>query len=102
VRDDKKAHKVQGIAIEKVRRNPKWLKDLMSDNRSLNLPIFLDSDVFDQVVRHPIEVEWEKPCRNLVEKVSELLAQAVEDFCQREQCCTNVSYPKGFSQIDCS
>jgi interferon-induced GTP-binding protein Mx1 len=78
VRDDELAHKVKGIAIQKVRRSPHWLMDLIQANRSLNLPIFMDSEVFDHVVRHLVEAEWEEPCRELVEQVSELLTAAAE------------------------
>jgi hypothetical protein len=59
----------------KVQRDPQWLTPLIDRHRSLDLSVFLSPSVFSHIVKQLIEEDWQKPCDDLLEKVSDIVRE---------------------------
>jgi hypothetical protein len=73
------------IPLSQVRRDPDWIRDLIAKNRPYKLPIFMNTDVFEQILSECMESEWRGPCLDLVTSVSTLLRETVSGSIRRDQ-----------------
>eukprot|EP00040_Diaphanoeca_grandis_P022062 m.118044 g.118044 ORF g.118044 m.118044 type:complete len:309 (-) comp28628_c0_seq1:182-1108(-) len=56
-----------------VRTDPSWLKKEIMQNRTVDLPCFLNVDVFNNIVANFITEDWEPLCFALLEDATKLL-----------------------------
>ncbi|KAG7352654.1 dynamin family protein [Nitzschia inconspicua] len=67
------------IAAERVRRDPGWILPYIKKNRTEDLPIFMNQEVFRAIVVHFIESECYSPSKELVSSTKKLLTSVVEE-----------------------
>jgi len=79
-RDDGTIDELNHIGLKLVRTDPKWLADLIKQNRPYKLPIFINTYVFDAIVANLIKEEWAQPTMDLLNFTSKLMDTAAEEF----------------------
>ncbi|KAG7366715.1 dynamin central region-domain containing protein [Nitzschia inconspicua] len=66
------------VPADRVRHDPKWILPRIKRNRTDDLPIFVNQEVFRVIVVHFIDIEWQEPSEKLVSHTKELLVEALE------------------------
>jgi GTP-binding protein EngB required for normal cell division len=69
---------LKSVDNHRVRRNPAWILPCIKKNRTDDLPIFVNQDVFRGIVVDFINSEWQKPSEQLVTSTQKLLVQATQ------------------------
>jgi len=67
---------LKGISADRVRRDPSWLLTHINNNRTDDLPVFVNPAVFQSVLVEFIDTEWLGPCHALVEEAQIMIFQA--------------------------
>jgi Dynamin family/Dynamin central region len=75
--DENCYRRLSPISPDKVHRDPGWIRKMIKKHRPYKLPIFVNTDVFEQIVRECIEKDWRGPCFKLVEATFKLLKSAM-------------------------
>lgn len=65
-----------------VRRDPNWIQDLIDGNRPYKLPIFLNTEIFEQVISDMIIEDWSEPSHELLKNTLVLMTTAYERYIQ--------------------
>jgi hypothetical protein len=71
------------IAKNMVRRDPAWIQELIEENRPYKLPIFLNTEVFEQIVSDLIEQDWYAPSMRLLDRTADLMTTAADEYVQQ-------------------
>jgi hypothetical protein len=69
---------LKSVEAHRVRRDPDWILPRIKRNRTDDLPIFVNQDVFRAIVVDFIDTEWLMPCEQLVSATHTLLLNAME------------------------
>jgi len=69
---------------ENLRRDPEWILTLIKERRPYKLPVFVDTEVFEQIVSDFVDDDWLGPCLELVREYSELLTDTVENVITKD------------------
>jgi Dynamin central region/Dynamin family len=69
---------LHAIPSKNVRRDSDWIMSLIKKHRPYKLPIFVNTEVFEQIVKQGIESDWRQPCLDLVGETFKLLKSVVE------------------------
>lgn len=80
------------IAKASVRRDSAWIIEMIHDRRRDDLPIFVDSSVFTNIIISFITEDWYEPCYDLVNRTKELLLKLMESI--QNECNQFRRYPK--------
>jgi len=70
---------LKAISEQRLRRDPSWILPWIKKNRTDELPIFVNTAVFDAIVTTFIDSEWAHPSHHLVKFAHKLLKNAVEE-----------------------
>ena len=65
--------------LKKVKRDPEWIRAMISNHRPYDLAVFVNVNVFNSIVESFIDEDWLKACKDFVKSVSDIL----KDGCQR-------------------
>lgn len=66
------------FTLNTVRTDPGWLKKEIMQNRTVDLPCFLNVDVFNNIVANFITEDWEPLCFELLEDAIKLLEETTD------------------------
>ena len=66
------------VDASRIRRDPAWILPRIKRNRTDDLPIFVNQEVFRAIVVNFIDSEWLKPSEVLILSTKKLLVQATE------------------------
>jgi GTP-binding protein EngB required for normal cell division len=80
--DSGNVDELKPIASELVRRDPDWIGGLIEDNRPYKLPIFLNTEVFEDIVSDLISKDWSVPSLRLLDETAELMTVAADHYVQ--------------------
>jgi hypothetical protein len=69
---------LKAVEAHRVRRDPAWILSRIKKNRTDDLPIFVNQEVFRAIVVDFIDTEWQKPCEQLLSTTEKLLLSAME------------------------
>jgi hypothetical protein len=75
----------RSVSFSKLRRSSDWIQARLLDNRSLDLPIFPNQVVFNDIVSDFIEEDWESNCFILLDEVVEQLRGTVKEVVSSEK-----------------
>ncbi|GKY98332.1 hypothetical protein MPSEU_000790800 [Mayamaea pseudoterrestris] len=67
------------IPIQQIQSDSSWLTKKIQENRTEDLPCFLNADTFKSIVADFIDDDWKPHCLNLLEKTQHMLTEAVHD-----------------------
>jgi Dynamin central region len=70
--------RLKPITADRVRRDPAWILPQIKRNRTDDLPIFVNQEVFRAIVVNFIDDEWQTPSEQLVSTTKKLLLKAME------------------------
>lgn len=79
VRDDSNWDELEPVLIENVRRDPRWILDLITAHRPYALPVFVNNELFESIVSESIEEQWAAPSLQLVDDLSSILSKTVKN-----------------------
>jgi hypothetical protein len=79
------------VQLANIRTDPSWLKEKIADNRTDDLPCFLNVEIFKNIVEDFIEEDWKPHCLALLARMREILTLAISDSIQ--QTLTFNQYP---------
>eukprot|EP00545_Synedropsis_sp_CCMP1620_P004859 CAMPEP_0119011730 /NCGR_PEP_ID=MMETSP1176-20130426/5852_1 /TAXON_ID=265551 /ORGANISM="Synedropsis recta cf, Strain CCMP1620" /LENGTH=777 /DNA_ID=CAMNT_0006964587 /DNA_START=314 /DNA_END=2647 /DNA_ORIENTATION=+ len=65
------------IPINRIRTDPSWLQEKISENRTDDLACFLNVDIFKSIVADFIEQDWRPHCSTLINQTSDIVLAAV-------------------------
>eukprot|EP00980_Cylindrotheca_fusiformis_P013650 scaffold3514_cov58-Cylindrotheca_fusiformis.AAC.1 len=75
--------KLRPIPIDIVRRDPEWIKKLIEENRPYELPIFINTSVFNGIVWNLVRDDWREPSLRLLEHTAGLMEMAADKYINR-------------------
>jgi hypothetical protein len=75
---------LQSFPRNRIRRDPSWIRSMIKENRPYELPVFVNTGVFNSIVEHFVEEDWQKPCLELVDSVSHLLKETFTEVIENE------------------
>ena len=70
------------VANKLVRRDPEWIRALIEENRPYKLPIFLNTEVFEDIVSDLINKDWSAPSLKLLDETAQLMTVAADQYVQ--------------------
>lgn len=70
------------IPFSQIRSDPHWLKERITENRTSELPCFLNVDIFKNIVCEFIEEDWRPHCSELLRETGNALSEAVKEAIQ--------------------
>jgi GTPase SAR1 family protein len=71
------------VQLANIRTDPSWLKEKIADNRTDDLPCFLNVEIFKNIVEDFIEEDWKPHCVALLVRMREILTLTISDSIQR-------------------
>lgn len=81
-RKGNKFDSLRKIPFEYIRTDPRWLKHRIKENRTDELPCFLNADIFKNVVRDFIDEDWMPHCWALLESTRQIVLATSMDAVQ--------------------
>ena len=77
-RKDHRFDTLRKIPLHQIRSDPSWLKAKIQENRTDDLPCFLNSDTFKAIVSDFIEEDWKPHCVELLDKTRTIITEVVQ------------------------
>jgi hypothetical protein len=71
------------VDLANIRTDPSWLKEKIAENRTDDLPCFLNVEIFKNIVEDFIEEDWKPHCVALLVRMREILTLTISDSIQR-------------------
>jgi hypothetical protein len=71
------------IPLNRIQTDPSWLLTKIADNRTDDLPCFLNVDIFKSIVSDFIEEDWRPHCTMLINQTSDIVMAAVSESLQK-------------------
>jgi GTP-binding protein EngB required for normal cell division len=71
------------VSIENIRTDPSWLKEKIAENRTDDLPCFLNVEIFKNIIEDFIEEDWKPHCMTLLVRMREILTLTISDSIER-------------------
>ncbi|KAI2512897.1 Dynamin [Fragilaria crotonensis] len=71
------------IPLNRIQTDPSWLLSKIADNRTDDLPCFLNVDIFKSIVSDFIEEDWRPHCTMLINQTSDIVMAAVSESLQK-------------------
>lgn len=65
------------IPLSRIRTDPAWLQEKLVDNRTDDLPCFINTDMFQNIVQEFISEDWRPPCQTLLARTEAICGEAV-------------------------
>eukprot|EP00980_Cylindrotheca_fusiformis_P005433 scaffold1157_cov122-Cylindrotheca_fusiformis.AAC.25 len=78
--DSSKCIKLRPIPLDKIRRDPEWIKKLIEENRPYELPIFINTSVFNGIVWNLVREDWREPSLRLLDHTAGLMEMAADKY----------------------
>lgn len=72
--------RLKPVPMDMVRRDPAWLRTLIEENRPYELPIFINTSVFNGVVASLINEDWSNPSLELLDYTAALMETAADRY----------------------
>ncbi len=92
-REDQYCDMLRAIPSEKAERDPTWMKSLVKNQRSKELPIFPSSELFNRIVKKFIDEEWKPACLDLAGIYSDVISKSLLEALQKVE-TTTTKYPR--------
>jgi hypothetical protein len=70
------------IPLDRIRTDPYWLREKIAENRTDELPCFLNLDIFKNIVHEFIEEDWKPHCNALVDRTANIVMTTITDSLQ--------------------
>lgn len=67
------------VQLANIRTDPSWLKEKIADNRTDDLPCFLNVEIFKNIVEDFIEEDWKPHCVALLLRMREIVMLTIND-----------------------
>jgi hypothetical protein len=71
------------VPIENIRTDPSWLKEKIAENRTDDLPCFLNVEIFKNIIEDFIEEDWKPHCMALLVRMREILTLTISESIER-------------------
>jgi GTPase SAR1 family protein len=82
VKEDTMSYKLKPIPMDMVRRDPEWIRKLIEENRPYELPIFINTTVFEGIIADLIDDDWHSPSLELLDHTAGLMETAANKYVQ--------------------
>jgi Ca2+-binding EF-hand superfamily protein len=76
------SYKLKPIPMDMVRRDPEWIRKLIEENRPYELPIFINTTVFEGIIADLIDDDWHSPSLELLDHTAGLMETAANKYVQ--------------------
>ena len=85
-------YQLLGFSVDMVELDPTWLKELIAENPTTDLPCFVNARVFNTIVAEMVEDQWKPLCESLIRSRHTALSQMVTNL-------VNEAFPESYEYL---
>ena len=85
-------YQILGVSVDIVELDPTWIKELIAENPTTDLPCFLNARVFNTIVAEMVEDQWRPLCESLIHSRHTALSQIVTNL-------ANEAFPESYEYL---